>query len=188
MGLHLQLEHVVFFDFIATEVGERGVLNYNTRGHILQYVIVAYQGRRVLFRQDAARVVVHDQVVLQDALGVDEDYAVEVIVDGVLLDHQLFLALNDEYALALAVFDLVVLDACLPRVLSADRDIRFDVCVDLVGDDVGVAAFDDEDALVVVVADYVGVGEALEAESAVDVVFEVLHGHLVPEILVVELG
>lgn len=50
-----------------------------------------------------------------------------------------------------------------------------------------VASFNDEDTLVVIVSDHVGVGEALEAECAIDIVLKILHGHLVSEILVVEL-
>ena len=112
MGLHLQLEHVVLLDLVAPEVGQGRFLDDDASGHVLEDVVVADQGCRVLLGQDAARVVVHDQVVLQDALRVDQHHAVEVVVYCVLFDHQLLLALDYEDALALAIFDLVKLDSC----------------------------------------------------------------------------
>ena len=51
-----------------------------------------------------------------------------------------------------------------------------------------MAAFDDEDALVIIVTNYITVREALQSEGAVNVILEVLHRHLIPEVLIVHLG
>jgi len=55
----------------------------------------------VLLSKDATRVVVKDLIVLYYALGVDEHHAVEVVVDNILINQQLVLALNHEDAFAL---------------------------------------------------------------------------------------
>jgi len=73
------------------------------------------------------------------------------------------------------------------REFSAECYVGFDVRVEPVGDDSGVTPLYNENALVVVVPDDVAVGETLQSESAIDVVFEVLHGQLVSKVLVVEL-
>lgn len=50
-----------------------------------------------------------------------------------------------------------------------------------------MAPLNDQDALVVVVANNVAVRERFKPESAVDVIFQVLHSHLISKILVVKL-
>ena len=188
MRLHLQLEHIVLLDFVASEVWEGRFFNNDTSGHVLENMVISNKCRRIFLGEDATGVVVNDEVVLDDSFGIDHYYSEVVIVDRILFNQQLVLALHHKDTLTLTVFYQVVLDFCFARVFSADRDVRFDVGIDLVADDFSVAALDDEDALVVIVPDDVGVRETFDFESTVDVVLQILHGHLVSEVFVVKLG
>ena len=51
-----------------------------------------------------------------------------------------------------------------------------------------MAALDNQDSLVVVVADHVAVRERFQPEGTIYVVLQVLHCHLVSKVLVVKLG
>lgn len=188
MCLHLKLEHVVLLDLVATEIGQGWILDDHSRRHVLQDVVIGDQSCRILLSQDTARVVINDQIAFEQPLGIDQYDTVEVVVDCVLFDDELVFTLNDKEALTLAVFDLVVPDLGLTGVLAADRDVCLDIGIDLVRYDLGVASLDDEDALVVVVPDHIRVRKTLEAERAIDIIFKVLHCHLVTEVLVVQLG
>lgn len=151
MRLHLQLEHVVLLDLVAPQVRQRWFLYDHACSHVLQDVVVRDQRLSILLRQNTTSVVVDDQVLLDDALRIDQHDTVKVVVDCVLLDDQLVLALDDVDAFTLAVLDLVVLYLRLAGVLTADSDVGFNVRVDLVGYDMCVATFNDENTLIVVV-------------------------------------
>ncbi len=187
MALHLHLEHVVFQDLVALQVGQARVLYHDPCRQVRPDHVVQDQGRRVLLSQDPTRVVVEDLVVLDDALRVHQHHAVEVVVDDILIDQQLVLALHHEDALALRVLDHVVLDLDLARGLASQSDVGLDVGVYLVGVDGSVASLDYQDSLVVVVPDDVAVRERLQPKRPINIILEILHSNLIPKVLVVEL-
>lgn len=70
--------------------------------------------------------------------------------------------------------------------MTTESNVGLDVGVDLVGYDRGVTAFDDENTLVIIIPDDIAVGETLQPKGAIDVIFQIFHGHLVSEILIIE--
>ena len=90
-------------------------------------------------------------------------------------------------AFRFGVLNNVILDLGSAGALTAQGDVSSDIGVDFVSIDDGVTAFDDQDALVVVVTDDVRVWECAEPKSTIDEVHQVLLSHLVTEVLVVEL-
>lgn len=150
---HLQLEHVVLLDLVASEVRQRRVLYDNAGRHVLKNVVVADQCLRIFLRKDAAGVIIYDQVMLNNTFRINQDDAVVIVIDGILLNDELLLALDDEDALTLAVFDHVVLYFGFSRVLASHGDVCLNIGVDFVPDNFCPAAFNNKDTLVVVVSD-----------------------------------
>lgn len=62
----------------------------------------------------------------------------------VVLDQELFLALHHKNSFpALRMLDIVVHDSRLARLFPSKCDVRFNIVLDLIGDDLGAGAFDD---------------------------------------------
>ena len=72
-------------------------------------MVVADQCLRVFLRKDATGVIINNQVMLNNTFRINQDDTVVIVIDGILLNDQLLLTLDDEDALTLAVFDHVVL-------------------------------------------------------------------------------
>lgn len=188
MRLHLNLEHVIFFDAILLEVWQTRVLNNDSCRHVVRDHVRVDLRHCVLLCEQPTGIVVHDLVLLNNSVGVNQHDSVEIVFDDVLIDQELVLSLNDEDAFALGVFNPIELNLSLAGAFSSESDVGLNISVNFVGDDGRVATLNNQDSLVVVVADNVAVRERFEPEGAVYVVLQVLHSHLVSKVLVVKLG
>lgn len=105
----------------------------------------------------------HNFVAFDLAIGVDEDNAILVALNLVVLDKQVSLALDDENALsALRVEDIVVHDASLACFLTSKSNIGLNVVFNFVRDNLARATLDDQNSLVIVTLDNVCVGKTLD--------------------------
>ena len=107
----------------------------------------------------------HNSIALDLSVRVDKHDTILVALNHVVLDEQLFLALDHEDSLAtLRVADVVVHDSCFSGLLTAQGNVGLDVVLDFVGDDLSRAALNDKNALIVVALDHVGIGERFDAQ------------------------
>lgn len=72
-----------------------------------------------------------------------QDYAIQIVLDDVLLNEEIGFAFNHEDAFLFAFFYVVVLNLGLPRVLASQGNIGLAVLLNVVGHDLGGAAFFD---------------------------------------------
>ena len=99
--LHLNLEHVVLMDLVASHVRKTWVLDDYSGGHVLGNDVALDDGSGVLLSEETAGVVIKNLVILDEPFAVDQDDSIEVIIDGILLNEQLLFALDDENAFTL---------------------------------------------------------------------------------------
>ena len=173
-------------NLVASHVGKTWVLDDNTGGHVLGNDVALDDSGCVLLSQETAGIIIENLVILDKSFAVNQDDSIEVIIDGILFNEQLLFTLNNEDALTLRIFYHIEFDLRLAGVLTTECYVGLDIGVNLVGYDGGIATLDNQNALVVIVPDHIAVGETLQPEGTVDVILQVLHRHLVPEILVVE--
>ena len=87
MRLHLHLEHVVTLDLVGAQVRQTRRFDDEPGSHIAGDGVFLEQSCSVLLRQAAGRIVFEDLILLNCALRIDQDDAVEVVVDRVVLDQ-----------------------------------------------------------------------------------------------------
>ena len=87
-----------------------------------------------------------------------------VPIDLVVFNQKGFFALNHEYPLSLRVLDEVAKNLSLSTVDAAKGYVGFDVSIYFVCDNIGKAALNKKDALVVVLADSVCVVETFKID------------------------
>ena len=101
MVLHLNLEHVIFFDAVFLEVWQTRILDYDTSCHVVGNGVRVDLGDGVLLGQEPRGVVVHDLVLLDDTVRINQDDSVKVILDDILVNQKLVFSLDDEDTLTL---------------------------------------------------------------------------------------
>ena len=60
-----------------------------------------------------------------------------IVVNDVLLNQEILVALHNKYALTFATLDLVVLDQCLATHIAAQCNICFYIFINMIREDVG---------------------------------------------------
>ena len=89
----------------------------------------------------------------------EQDNSIFVPLDLVVFEHKPIFSLNYKDSFWLWILNVVELDACFASLEATNRDVCLDIQLDLVGNNFGRAALNNQDTLVVVLLDDVGVGE-----------------------------
>ena len=119
--------------------------------------------------EDSRSCVLYNLVVLDLALWVDENDAVLVLLDLIVFDQKLLLAFDYENTFsALRVENVIVHDTRLAWCLSTKSDVSLDVELYLVWNDLCAGPLYNQNALIVVVTNHVGIWKALDSHLTSD--------------------
>ena len=164
--LHLELEEILL-DLIASEERQTWIFNQNTSYNIVLDHIFVYKRRCLLRCHDPCSVVLFDVVRNNLALRINQDNAVIVALNLVIFDYEITFTINNEDPFLFWVFNVIELDLRFAWGFATQSDVCFQVAIQFVGDDLGTTAFRNQNALVVILHDHVGVREGLYVDVLV---------------------
>jgi hypothetical protein len=158
--LHLNLEEVLL-DLVPLYFRLTRVFNQDARGLVLLDDVVNNVAIGGVSCQNSTSGITFNHIVSDKAFRLDHNYSIVVAQDLVILDDQLLLTLHNKNAFTFALFDVVKFNSGVAREYSSYGNVSFYILKDFVGKYYSRGPFDDQNSLVVILLDYVSVGERL---------------------------